>query len=357
LSTAQPLPARDVVDSAFVRASWYCAAWSAELADKPLGRHILGMPLVIYRDTGGKPVALTGRCAHRFAPLAQGVVVGDEIQCRYHGLRYGPDGRCTLNPNGDGYIPSNARLRSFPIREHQGALWVWMGDADAADPAQIPSFPFLQDSGYSVKTGYLSVQANYQLVIDNLLDLSHAQYLHASTLATFSPDPERKPQLDHSFRQEGREVVSEYRLRGVAASPLMRSLFPLAIGDRISRIRWFPPSNLKLDSELVPEGTDGGGLHLPSLHLLTPETKTSTHYFFVIGRNARVDDREEDEKMLMLVKRAFETEDEPMLRSCQEMMGTTDLMSCDPVLLKTDVAAVRARRVIKELLDEQNREG
>lgn len=161
----------------YLRNAWYAAAWDNEIADKPLGRTLLNQPIVFYRDEAGKPVALSDRCPHRYAPLSKGKIVDGTIQCPYHGLRFGSTGACVHNPHGS--IPKAARVSAFPLLEKYGLLWIWMGDPEAADPAVLPDFSIIADhDNYAIVPGYLHVGANYQLITDNLLDLSHAQYVH-----------------------------------------------------------------------------------------------------------------------------------------------------------------------------------
>jgi vanillate O-demethylase monooxygenase subunit len=88
----------------FLRNYWYVAATDAEISHKPLGRMILGEPIVLFRAEDGTPVAFEDRCPHRHLPLSMGRLVGDTLQCLYHGLRFGRDGRCVYIP-GQEHIP------------------------------------------------------------------------------------------------------------------------------------------------------------------------------------------------------------------------------------------------------------
>ena len=130
----------------FIRDAWYCAGFSRELqsgALKPIT--ILGEPVVLYRQAGGTAAALADRCPHRFAPLSMGKVCEGEVQCAYHGLRFDAAGLCTHNPHGDGSIPKAAKVRSYPLLERHGALWIWTGEAAQAESpgrahcARLPS--------------------------------------------------------------------------------------------------------------------------------------------------------------------------------------------------------------------------
>ena len=103
----------------------------------------------------------------------------ETIECRHHGLRYDKHGSCVFNPHGDGKIPGTARGRSYRVAERHGVVWIWMGDAGLADEARIRDFgQFCDPVHYACVTGCLHVAANYQLISDNLLDLSHGQCLH-----------------------------------------------------------------------------------------------------------------------------------------------------------------------------------
>lgn len=190
----------------YLRDCWYAAAWPEEVTSAPIRRTFLDQPIVIYRLENGDPVALLDRCPHRLVPLSLGTLIGgNELQCAYHGLRFDRHGVCTANPDGNHAIPPGARVRSFPLRSHCGLLWIWLGDPKLADAADIPNFETFGDiANYRFATGYAHVAANYQLITDNLLDLSHVEFLH----------PQLKPGGDftsrHEVRQDGERVWSMF---------------------------------------------------------------------------------------------------------------------------------------------------
>ena len=169
----------------FLRNAWYVAAWSEEVVPgKLVARTILGEPVVLYRKADGTAAALEDRCPHRFAPLSIGKLVpGDRIQCAYHGLEIGADGMCAHNPHGAKNIPTRARIAAYPIIEKHLAVWIWMGDKPAV-PAKIPDFSVLDGAPalHVMPLDLISVKANYELVVDNLLDVSHTSYLHEGIL-------------------------------------------------------------------------------------------------------------------------------------------------------------------------------
>jgi vanillate O-demethylase monooxygenase subunit len=336
---------------AFLRNSWYCAGWSSELTDKPLGRRMLGDYLVLYRGQGGQIIASSGRCPHRFAPLDGGVVVGDTIGCPYHGLRFGADGSCVHNPVGDGFIPPQTRLRSYPAVERGGAIWVWMGEPERADLGKLSASDILDDPALSVRTAYLNIAANYQLVIDNLLDLSHAPFLHAATLASSSAEDIGAVTFDVSIA--GDAISATYHNPNQGRSPKMASLFPHPRGAFTAKVTWRPASIVELDVRMAPLDGGGKGLRQPTLHYLTPETDFSTHYFAAMGRDVKIDDPEEDRLMVDFTMRAFTQEDEPMIVACQQQIGPiTDIFELHPVVLRGDAAAVQTRRLLAKMIRE-----
>lgn len=103
----------------------------------------------------------------------------------------------------------------------------------------------------------------------------------------------------------------------------------------------------------VKTNLKAGGVHMPSFHYIVPEPEFTTHYFAMIARDVKIDDPAEDERMIDYVMRAFTEEDEPMIRACQELMGTADLFSLKAAILKTDAPAVQARRMIAKLLGQE----
>jgi phenylpropionate dioxygenase-like ring-hydroxylating dioxygenase large terminal subunit len=167
----------------FVREAWYLAAWSDELETKPLGVVLLGESIVLYRRDDASPVALENRCSHRSLPLSLGCVRGDRIVCGYHGLQFDASGRC-LHVPGQPAAPDGAAIRSYPAIEQDNCIWVWMGVPQNADPTKITRFPWMTKKGWRQTKLHARIPANYQLIIDNLLDLSHLSFVHSTTVGS-----------------------------------------------------------------------------------------------------------------------------------------------------------------------------
>lgn len=330
---------------AFLRNAWYAAGWDEALGSAPLSRKVLGEPIVIYRDASGAPTALADSCAHRFAPLSLGRVDGDRIRCPYHGLEYDQTGTCVRNPHGAGAITSALRVRRYPTALQDGMVWIWMGEESLAQDVRPPKYDFLTGPGIKVLRGYLSVTADYQLVMDNLLDLSHVEFLHP-----FLAPPGAASAIEYRSTQEGERVSAFHTMPAQNNTPLFRLLLPDV--DRIdgrAHMHWEAPANMHLDTGVIPVGgRPEDGAALPQTHLLTPETETSTHYFWAVSRDRAVDDLQLDEILRGGISNAFENEDEPMIRAVQERMRGRALMDLNPALLPMDAAAIRARRVLEK---------
>src|SRR5580704_15135824 len=114
----------------YLRNAWYVAATVDELASaRLLARTLLNEPIVFFRDAKtGTVAALEDRCCHRGAPLSAGEIEERGLMCGYHGLVFDRNGRCVDMPGSHGRIPANARVRSYPVAERAGFLWIWMGD-------------------------------------------------------------------------------------------------------------------------------------------------------------------------------------------------------------------------------------
>lgn len=337
----------------FYKSAWYVIGWSDDVASAPSRRIFMNEAVVVYRGEDGAPAVLADACAHRFAPLSQGKVVGDTIECPYHGLRYAADGGCVLSPHGDGRIPPAARVRSYAVAERQGLVWIWGGDRATADYDAVPHLPMLDDADLAFVRGCMVVEANYQLVTDNLMDLSHVEYLHPLLRAAAQEDRNR-----HEVRREGQKLWSMLWRDHVKPSGLQAMLWDDGeFGNARAHMRWTMPSTLELDTGIAPlDGPVEAGVSLPAIHLLTPETEGRTRYYWMSGRNRRIDDDALGERIRALIDQAFSQEDKPVIEAQQRHIGGADIMELRPALLQPDAASVQVRRIMKRALAEQDKD-
>ncbi len=337
----------------FLQNTWYMAGWADELGPEGafVHRTIADQPILIYRRTDGSPAALADRCPHRFVPLHMGKQIGDTVQCGYHGLRFGPDGVCSHHPVAGATIPQKARVRSYPVVERHAGLWVWLGAAEAADAALIPDFAFLDDPARARVSGHMLTRANYQLAIDNLSDLTHVQFVHGEFQAT-----EAFPQLKCEVEQQGNTVTVKLTFPGGRPPPFFRNAVadPEAPIDLVFEVRWDAPSCIRLTGRAFAAGDRQRPLFsAQSAHIVTPETAGTCHYFFANSRDYAVGDKAADERVREWQRIGFGEQDKPMLEAQQRYLGAADIMAMQPVLLGTDVGAVRIRRVLKALIEAE----
>lgn len=337
----------------YLKNTWYVAAWAHELAkDQLLARRLFNQPVVMFRRKDGTASAVADSCPHRFAPLSLGRIKGDSIECGYHGLQFDGSGVCTHNPHGNGVISKACRVPSYAVVERHGILWIWAGEAVEADPESIPDFAYLVDEGRKTVHGMARVKANYELITDNLMDASHTQYVHMDLLGT-----EAFTRSKHDVIQEGTTVHSNYVIPDTEVPQAYKAYFddPSARVDYSVKFRWWPPALVRNSVSLVPVGkTAEQGILRTGTHLMTPETDTSTHYFFCHTRNFKLDDAEVDERIRWWQKAGLTDQDGTMIEAVQERMGTSDMESLKPVLLSIDTAAVRVRRVLSQLVSAES---
>jgi phenylpropionate dioxygenase-like ring-hydroxylating dioxygenase large terminal subunit len=341
--------------------SWYCAGWSADLTDLPTAIKMLDQELVLFRDEVGKACAISNRCSHRFAPLSRGKIMGGVLECRYHGLQFDGAGTCVFNPHGD-QIPPRAHVRSYPIVEKHRALWVWMGDPAHADPAMIFPLPFLDDDRYAVATGYLHIKADYQLLNDNLLDLTHALYIHPQTVGVPLEDLAHIKGAEWDVTSEANVVTTEMTVYGVPATPQYLGLFKESIGNLRIHVTWQAPSCFALDMSMSPEDTPkpmidnprDDSVLIPGAHLIVPETESSCHYFYAQTRNADIHNEEKTREMLSVAHYTFTQEDAPIIEECFRLMDGNEFFELRPLSLPTDKAGLQARRILSKLIESQS---
>lgn len=342
----------------YVRNIWYAAAWSDEVALGALfTRTFLEEPVLMYRLNDGTAVAISNRCSHRFAPLHMGKLEDEQVECPYHGLLFNKQGTCVHSPHGDGRIPKASSVKSYPLVERYTLLWIWMGDPALADPDLIPDYSFMSDSkNWTTVHGTISLDANYELIIDNLTDLSHAAFVHEGLLET-----REMARGEFKVSQEGRTIRTTQWCPGIIPPyffEVFRGIKDLKDDDgRIDHwvdMRYDPPGCMITYYGVTSRGgSRDDGLSTINPNLITPETETKTHYFWADSRNFDLNDSVVTEMIRNGLKEAFETQDKPILEGTQKNMGTTDLWELNPVMLVNDAASVQARRMMMKLREEE----
>ncbi|MDF3935964.1 aromatic ring-hydroxylating oxygenase subunit alpha [Pseudomonas citronellolis] len=339
----------------FPKNAWYVACTPDEIDGKPLGRQVCGEKMVFYRGAEGRVAALEDFCPHRGAPLSLGFVEDGKLICGYHGLAMGCEGRTESMPGQR--VRGFPAIRTFAVEERYGFIWVWPGDAAQADPALIHHLEWADNPDWAYGGGLYHIQCDYRLMIDNLMDLTHETYVHASSIGQKEID-EAAPQT----RTEGDEVITERHMESVMAPPFWRmALRGNGLADDVPVDRWqicrfTPPSHVLIEVGVAHAGH--GGYHAPARHkaasivvdFITPESETSIWYFWGMARNFQPQDealtatiREGQGKIFGEDLEMLEQQQRNLLRHPQRQL----------LKLNIDAGGVQSRRILERLCEAE----
>lgn len=335
------------------RNAWYMAGWAEEIGAAGLARRIIDKPVFLFRKQDGSVAAMLDRCPHRFAPLSRGSRDGDTVVCGYHGLAFSSEGKCVRNPFAE-RIPAGSDIPAFTTCERDGIVWLWGGDAGQADPAMIPDFGFIPDTPRSrTVRGRTLMQANYAYGTDNLLDLSHIEFVHKGTFAgqgvIFAGN--------HSITLDGDTLHSNWWMPDIAPPSVAQGVFaPDARVDHWLDMRWNAPASMRLNVGVAPHGADrAAGFEVPQAHILTPADEHTTHYFWSSTRFDAIDDPQVDAMLLALFGEAFDHEDKPMIEAAYANVRGKDFWQEKPLSLGIDQGGARARRLLEKIIAAEDR--
>ncbi|HWU02628.1 MAG TPA: aromatic ring-hydroxylating dioxygenase subunit alpha [Novosphingobium sp.] len=331
----------------YLRNVWYMAAWEEEIeGDALLERRLLDKPWVLFRKQDGSYAMLGNLCPHRFAPLSQGKRKGDTIACPYHGLEFGSAGACTHNPFSQ-LIPPHARVDAPVVVARHRGVWFWPGDGAKADPALIPDFSAIEVAQPMVH-GRLLFPAHYEIIADNLLDLSHTEFVHEDS---FRMGGKFLAGRHEALEDESGAIWSKWSFDNTPRPAWLHGLAQDARMDEWLDMRWHAPASMLLEVGFTLAGQPRHKAPVPAFvnpHILTPETFETTHYFYTRQPGAEAE---------AMTRQVFEMEDLPMLEAIQRALGAaaegSAFWDLKPVVLAMDAAAVRARRRLIKLRREQ----
>jgi phenylpropionate dioxygenase-like ring-hydroxylating dioxygenase large terminal subunit len=339
----------------FLRNAWYVAAWERDVGDAPYAATILGEGVAIFRDTSGTYAALADSCPHRNVPLSMGRVHGDTIECAYHGLVFDCSGAC-VSGTGVERAPRGTSVRSYPIEARYGLLWIWMGDAERANPADIFEAEHWGDPAWGSTSGDdMVISCNYLLITDNLLDPSHVAWVHPGS---FAGDGSEDTPLQVTVADDG---VTVWRwMMDAPAAPFYAPYLQFDGNcDRKQQYEVRYPSNALIKAYFSPAGTGGEGepLHpqtfiMDSFNFLTPVDETTTRYFWFQMRNVAPDDAEVSQRFAASVRGAFE-EDKVILQASQRGMSRSATANIN---LRTDSGGIRFRHRLSQLIAAEQTE-
>jgi vanillate O-demethylase monooxygenase subunit len=345
----------------FIFNEWYVAGFAYEFDRALRKRKILGRNLVFFRTTGGQPVALDDRCAHRSYPLSASKLDGDTIVCGYHGLRYNAAGDCIEVPS-QAKCPKGIGVARYPLVERGPLVWIWMGVAELADPARIPHQPWLEASDWERSQGYFALAASYVSLHENLMDLTHLSFLHAESFGTadYATAPYEAIVEDGEDGKDAADVLPRFVLNRRVIPTTLPPVWaePTGIrGDTAARIvssefvspalhvvtAWFHDTAVPLPGR--PEFT------IRTAHIPTPESLTSTHYFIVHGRDFALGNPAVTQFMHKQLFHAF-AEDVAGLAAVEQTLAEAGDEPYE-ISVASDRASVAMRRYLKRRADQE----
>ncbi len=339
----------------FIKNAWYVACMPEDFQDKPLGRKVCGESMVFYRGAQGQAVALEDFCPHRGAPLSLGFVKDGNLVCGYHGLEMGCEGKTIAMPGQR--VRGFPAIRSFPVVERYGFVWVWPGQADKASVDLLPKFEFFDNPAWAYGGGLYHIACDYRLMVDNLMDLTHETYVHANSIGQKEID-----EVPCVTKTEGDHVTTSRFMENITAPPFWKmALRGNKLADDVPVDRWqichfTPPSHVMIEVGVAHAGH--GGYHAPDnvkaysvvVDFITPETETSIWYFWGMARKFQPQDAALTASIREGQGKIF-SEDLQMLELQQKNLlahPTRELLK-----LNIDAGGVQSRRVIDRLLQQE----
>ena len=336
----------------FVQNSWYVAGWSQNFGNDLVPRTIINQDIVLYRQSNGQIVALEDRCPHRLLPLSKGKRIGDTVQCGYHGMTFAGDGSCVRIPGQDN-LPNSAYVDTYPIEEHHGIVWVWMGDASRAKVDDIFCLPQLSESGWHVHYGdALHIRAHYLNVAENLVDPAHVSFVHPTTLGNAASE-----NVPVHVSTSG-DIITAWRWIKNSAPVGFFQNFGGFKGnvDRWHYYHLYLPSTAVIDfgsadTDLeIGEDDRDQGVRIFAIHFVTPVNENHTIDYWMHIRNTALVDESASNQIDRLLRTAFK-EDVDVLEAVHQSEQRPQKRK--PVRIAIDKGPNVYRRRIRDLLDAE----
>ena len=339
--------------SNFLKNAWYVAALSSDVERSLKPVKMLSEPVVLYRMQDGTPVALEDACPHRKLPLSLGRIKGDAVECGYHGLTFNCAGRC-IDAATQQRIPPFAVVRSYPVRDKYGLLWVWMGDPAHADRHPIFEIENYGNPAWHTTQGdHMPIACHYLWMADNLLDPSHVAWVHRTSFAGAGTDT-TPLQLTSSERG----VISSRWMLDQPPPPFYAPLVKFeGHADRLQHYEIRYPATAVNMGIYTPAGKGGPAMVqgpdtyvMVSYHFLTPVDQDNTVYFWLQHRNTDPHDEDITRRVAAGARAAF-MEDRVILEAVHLGMKNSSTKTTGLLL---DAAATRFRKGLSELITRES---
>jgi phenylpropionate dioxygenase-like ring-hydroxylating dioxygenase large terminal subunit len=350
----------------FLENQWYVAAWSKDIGRKPSGHIFLKQRAVLYRREDGRAIALEDCCPHRNLPLSMGRVIGNDIECGYHGLLFDSSGICKHAPN-EKAVPKWACVRAYPLVERHGWAFIWMGDPQKADPLLIPDFHRpLSDPNWSFVGDVFHVQCSYLFIIDNLLDLSHLAYVHSSTTGNRALAENAAVKTETPGNHHVRVTRS---MRNIPAAPAYAAYGGYSGNcDRWQIANFYPPSYIFINNGSYPPGqtpadvdenTSQGHWGFQVYQIMTPIDEKTCYLFWAVAHDNKYFHNTKDRDTFHQQIKVVLIEDKNVYEGQQRCIAWDHEARGDinaRGALEADRGLLKARSIVRRLLREEAKE-
>lgn len=338
----------------FIVNTWYVAGFSSEFPEGKLqGQTITEKPIVMWRTAAGEVVAFDGRCVHKRMPLKDGRLLADgTVECPYHGFCYDASGACVRIPSQtDGPIPSRARLKAFPVVEQDGLVWIWPGDPAKIGNVRPPRSPEIGSSDWdSSGSDPIPVPANYRLLIENLLDITHFYPLHDGNVGDIAHS--RIPvEVVEEVNDGNRSVKTIRQVQNYKQPPLFIEWFGYDVVDRYHTHCMMSPGLTRVQMRTAPPGQLGSDAERGFVLYHTHTPVDRTHHVWRWFMNSRAGHHAKSDPSKSLVAQMVEgfpevvAQDLWALEKQQEMYNLPD-NGYEEIHVKTDRAMLIVRKVL-----------
>ena len=326
---------------------WYVAAGCKEVGSTPLGRKLLGQHVVLFRTSDGEVAALSDWCPHRGFRLSDSKMVGDTIQCGYHGMRFDRSGACVEVPSQSN-IPSKMATAPYPVIERAPFIWIWLGDVAKADPALLPEALEFDDPGYhSAYTGTLAIKCNAAVAMENVIDITHASLLHPGVVD--GENWELMKTKDEMEVLSPKVIQTTKRFGATVVKGFMAECMGMRDGQEVNRVRiarqYLPGLHTSTDTYYDPD--DPGAILARGIRYVAITPQDESHCLqFAATRGSHLISEE-----TRLAGLAVLYQDVIALESTQESQAGRE--GFIELSVNADRMALKARRIIAGLYAEE----
>jgi phenylpropionate dioxygenase-like ring-hydroxylating dioxygenase large terminal subunit len=323
---------------------WYALATSTEVDRHLLAVRAVGGPVLLFRTRDGAVAALEDRCAHRAYPLSAGTLDGDQVRCGLCGFVYDAEGQCVSVPTQP-RVPLGAHVASYPTRERDGLVWVWLGEAGRARLHRVPELPWLTDAGWATVGGTVAIDAGFLLLHENFADVTQVPFVAPEIAPAALADA--PPPLEVVVTETTVELSRTFPSSPLPSWQAEMLGIGAAEGETVQR-GFFTSPALWTDHWDVDHGA--GTARLRFTQLVTPLDERRSRLHWRVSRDFAIDDPGAGDRMHAMFGDYY-ARVQTAMETAQAVLDTDG--PGPEVNVAADVAALRVRDIVRGMLAEE----